>query len=203
MARLIAPPLTWGVASAARQGEERSGDAHLVQLDMDGALVAVVDAVGHGNGASATAEMVVRTLRAGPPATLPERMLRLHQVLRATLGAAVSLAAFDWQTARVQWLGVGNVAGMLVSGAPATRPVPLLVRGGIVGADLPALEPETIALLPGSTLVIATDGVRLRLDQPLMDRRNPGALAARLLQCHGSGDDDALVLVLHYPGRTP
>jgi hypothetical protein len=41
----------------------------------------------------------------------------------------------------------------------------------------------------------ATDGVRGEFSSALNERDTPGVLAARILERHAPGDDDALVLV--------
>src|SRR5215472_796354 len=63
----------WGVATRALPGQTVSGDLHLVKEFRDGALLAVVDGIGHGAEATAAAGLAVRILEAHaeePPVTL-------------------------------------------------------------------------------------------------------------------------------------
>ena len=57
---------------------------------------------------------------------------------------AASLASFDAAKSVVTWLSVGNVAGILIpSHHGGERPRShLVLRGGVVGARLPGLEPR-------------------------------------------------------------
>ena len=43
--------IQWGVAHAALAGEPKCGDSHLVKLFAGGALIAVLDGIGHGEEA--------------------------------------------------------------------------------------------------------------------------------------------------------
>jgi phosphoserine phosphatase RsbX len=128
----------------------------------------------------------------------PEEVLRrCHQQLRATRGAAISLVVIDG--AELRWLAVGNVRGAVRRAATAqTRR--LVTRGGIVGSRLPPLRTTGVALEPGDTLAIYTDGVDERAGADLDDELEPAELATALLDRHGHGSDDALVLVARYGG---
>ena len=155
------PTLQWGVAAAPLPGQTESGDRFLVEPFHDGALVAVVDALGHGHRASRIAAQAIDTIVRHARDSVPALVQRCHEMLREGYGATMSLASFDWRSHRMSWLGVGNVAGVLVphafvAGAPVRR---LLVRGGVVGGDLPDLKATTIAVARNDTLIIATDGI--------------------------------------------
>ena len=60
------------------------------------------------------------------------------------------------------WLGVGNVQGVLMRADAQKGSVQevLLLRGGVVGSQLPALQAAVLPIAKGDTLVFATDGVR-------------------------------------------
>jgi phosphoserine phosphatase RsbX len=101
------------------------------------------------------------------------------------------------------WLGVGNVEGRLLrADANARRPrEEVLLRGGVVGYRLPALQASVIPVAAGDVLILATDGIRagfadgLKLDEPTR------ILADKILNRHFKGNDDALVLVARYLGK--
>ena len=119
----------------------------------------------------------------------------------------MSLASLDWSAHRMTWLGVGNVAGALVrhSFRPDSTDWPvrrLLVRGGVVGGDLPDLEAVRVALAPTDTLILATDGVDEQFADQLPTDLEPQPLAEHILARYGKGTDDALVLVARYKLRS-
>jgi hypothetical protein len=98
------------------------------------------------------------------------------------------------------WLGIGNVVGVLI---PHTFMVEsrirrLLVRGGVVGGDLPDLEPTTIALAPSDILIMATDGIQEHFADSLPDNLEPQPLAEHIFTRYAKSTDDALVLVARY-----
>ncbi|HEX4597854.1 MAG TPA: SpoIIE family protein phosphatase [Burkholderiaceae bacterium] len=200
MEKLRTPTLQWGVAAAPLPGQTESGDRYLVEPFYDGMLVAVVDALGHGHRASLIAVQAVDTLTRNSHDSVTGLILRCHEALRQRYGATISLASFDWPSRRLTWLGVGNVAGVLVphhfaAGAPVRR---LLVRGGVVGGDLPDLHPITIDLTPGDTLILATDGIDEDFADELPEDLAPQPLAEHIFAHYAKSTDDALVLVARY-----
>jgi serine phosphatase RsbU (regulator of sigma subunit) len=200
MERLSAPTLQWGAAAAPLPGQTESGDRYLVEPFSDGALLAVVDALGHGRRAAKIATQAIDTLGSHPRDSVTALVARCHRLLRSSDGATMSLASFDWRSHRMTWLGIGNVVGVLI---PHTFMVEsrirrLLVRGGVVGGDLPDLEPTTIALAPSDILIMATDGIQEHFADSLPDNLEPQPLAEHIFTRYAKSTDDALVLVARY-----
>jgi serine phosphatase RsbU (regulator of sigma subunit) len=189
--------LEWGVASQRLAGEAYSGDLHLVQPFPNGTLVAVVDGLGHGEEAAAAASGAIAILDAHPEAPLTMLVKRCDDALKGTRGVVMSLAAIDPRRRQMEWLGVGNVEGVLL-GTPrnGTRSrQSLLLRGGVVGSRLPAVRTATLPIESGDLLVFATDGVRTEFADEITFDAEPQHLADRLLARYAKGTDDALVLV--------
>lgn len=200
MEKLKTATLRWGVASAPLPGQTESGDRYLVQLSYDGALVAVIDALGHGHRASQIAAQAIEALAGHEGESVTALIRRCHEILRRRDGAAISLASFDWLSRQMTWLGIGNVAGALVPHTfhPEAPVRHLLVRGGVVGGDLPDLHPITIALTPSDTLILATDGIEDEFADDLPENLAPQALAEHIFANYAKYTDDALVLVARY-----
>ena len=125
--------LDWKVASRPFPGERTSGDLHLVEEWRDGALVAVVDGVGHGEEAAFAARRATETLRAHCHDPLVALVSRCHRAMFGTRGAVMSVARFDAGRSRMSWLGVGNVEGVLLraSGSEVGCESLLLRAGGL------------------------------------------------------------------------
>lgn len=186
-----------GVASRPARGERVCGDAHVVAPFEGGVLVAAIDGLGHGEEAAQAAQValgVLREKRGGAPLAL---MQDCHHALKRTRGAAVSLASVSWPSRTMEWAAVGNVDALLVH-ARAGRREHVLLKGGIVGHSMPRPRSDQVAVLPGDTLVFATDGIRPAALQDLDAAAPPEALAHRLLEKGGRPEDDALVLVVRF-----
>jgi phosphoserine phosphatase RsbX len=125
---------------------------------------------------------------------------RCHASLRRTRGVAMSVATLDPSLGRLEWVGVGNVEARLLRASQETEAVDeaLLLRGGVVGYQLPALRSSAVALRPGDTLVMATDGVEPGFGDRLDRNLETQPLADELLAKHARQTDDALVLVARY-----
>ena len=193
-----------GVAGGPMAGEQRSGDLAVFAGYAGGALVAVLDGLGHGDAAadaSAIAAEVIRRHRAAPAADL---LQRCHEALRRTRGVVMTLAWFDLEHEEMSWAGVGNVEARLVRGAAAwgDRHDSALVLGGVVGYNLPTVRPSTFDLLPGDAVAFATDGIEADYSGSLAPGVPAQRLAERIHQRHGKGTDDALAVVVRYVGNT-
>jgi phosphoserine phosphatase RsbX len=212
-------PLVWGVASLTLPGEKECGDQYLVKQYEQGVLVAVVDGVGHGEKAARVAKTATATLAEYAYASPVSLLERCHWVLRGSRGVVMSLASFDLSHHTLTWLGVGNVEGILLrarafkaravpggamifstEGMPREARESILLKGGIIGYQLPSLRPLTISVEPGDLLIFATDGIRSAFTRALPLAGSPQEMANYILAEHKRGTDDALVLVARYQG---
>jgi phosphoserine phosphatase RsbX len=195
------PRFDWGVAAYPFPGEEVSGDRAVVAVDGKRALVAAIDGLGHGPHAAHAADAAAQVLEGLAGADPVDAAQRCHEALRATRGAAISLASFAEEPATMTWLGVGNVEGRLIRGSAwSQRQESLLLRGGVAGHELPPLATATCPVERGDLLVFATDGVRGDFADSLDASGACSSIAARVLSRHGRLTDDALVVVVRYLG---
>ncbi len=197
--------IEWGVASRSLDDQALCGDRSLVKMTADGVLVAVVDGLGHGREAAEVATRAVATLDAHAADGVLALMKRCDEALRRTRGAVMTLATFSAQARLMTWLGVGNVEGVLVSanGSAGGRRQSVVLRGGVVGYQLPPLFPSELPVAAGDMLVLATDGVRVDFAGAVTPAEPPQAAAERILAAFSRGTDDALVLVARYLGGSP
>lgn len=188
------PLIEWAAAGRPRSGEFESGDAHVVVESAGAALIAVVDGLGHGSEAAQAARTALAAVESSPESPLSHIAAHCHQTLRETRGAVMTLARIDATAGTLTWLGIGNVAGVVVRGAHPARDV-LVSRVGLVGDHMPNVGPATLPFAIGDTLILATDGVDWSpFDRPVLDD-HPGVVARELLDACGVASDDALVLV--------
>ena len=194
------PIIEYGVAGYVLPGQSESGDRHLVRFRPSGVLIAVIDGLGHGDEAAAAAKQAVATLEAGDDKPVIALMKECHENLRSTRGVVMSMAAIDSEQGMMTWIGVGNVQGLLVrqnaiKGSPHEE---LLLRAGVVGAQLPPLQASVLPVANGDTLIFATDGIRTGFSDDLSANEPPQKCADRILAAHCRGNDDALVVVTRY-----
>jgi negative regulator of sigma-B (phosphoserine phosphatase) len=154
--------LEWGIAGRPMPGESESGDEFIVHPRPGGALLAVIDALGHGPAAASAARIAAACLRAHAHAPLGALMNLCHDALRQTHGVVVSVASFDSASRTLGWIGVGNVECVLIRGDALARPqrVFLVPRGGVVGYQLPPVRASDVPIAECDTVVFATDGIR-------------------------------------------
>jgi serine phosphatase RsbU (regulator of sigma subunit) len=192
----------WGVAAHTKAGETTSGDRYVVAPFREGLLVGAVDGLGHGREAAAAAARATRVLEREPEVPLPELVRRCHDALIDTRGVVLSLATISAPLRTLTWIGVGNVEGLVLRSDPAASPASeaLLLRGGVVGYQLPQLSVAVLAVSPGDVVVFATDGVRPDFPAGARAGESPQHLAERLLRVYGRETDDALVLAVEILG---
>jgi hypothetical protein len=194
--------IEWASAAFTLPGQSECGDRHVVTPTVDGALVAVVDGLGHGHEAAIAAERAVAIIEGHVDSeSLISLVQRCHTNLRGTRGAVMSLAMFNGGRT-MTWMGIGNVEGRLLRkrGGVAGWHEALLLRAGIVGERLPPLRPSKIPLARRDILILATDGVDRNFTEGIETDMEPQQIAQEILARHSKGTDDALAFVARYVG---
>ena len=183
-------------------GQGQSGDRHLVCCAGDGILIAAIDGIGHGEEAADAAEAAISILKANAEEPVISLVERCHEGLRSTRGVVLSLASVDPVHGMMTWLGVGNVQVVLMRAGAKKGSVQevLLLRGGVVGAQLPALQASVLPIAKGDTLVFVTDGIRGEFMDVFSALESPQRAADKILKQHCRGNDDALVFVVRLTG---
>jgi phosphoserine phosphatase RsbX len=196
--------LEWGTAAAPHPAQDVSGDVALVIRMPEGALVAVIDGVGHGREAARAAQIARETICEAAGADLVALAHRCHRALACTRGAAVALAYVSTSASTLTWLGVGNVEGRLITGDQRARPTSangsLRLRRGVIGHRLPAIGTAMVDLHRGDMLILSTDGITPGFEEALDVTGSSQRIAERIFAEHWTVADDGLVLVLRYLG---
>jgi serine phosphatase RsbU (regulator of sigma subunit) len=195
--------IEWGWAGRAL--EQVSGDMHAVVEREDGALVALLDGLGHGPEAAAAVSAAVPVIEAHAGSSVADLVQRCHDAMRKTRGAVMSVAWFDAYGASMVWTGVGNVDSLLIRAEQqdSSHPQAIAARGGVVGYRLPPLRVERHAVARGDTLVMATDGIQSSFGQGIMLQFSAQEIAELILARYAKGTDDAHVVVARYLGAPP
>jgi serine phosphatase RsbU (regulator of sigma subunit) len=198
--RTAVPVPTPGLDVAARYqpaglGSLVSGDWYdTVPLPDGQVFLAVGDIAGHGIDA-VTGMVALRNCLRGlaitgaGPATLLEWLNKIaFHLPDGIIGTAVC-GLFDPQSRTLRWARAGHLPPILVrDGQAATLP---LLDGVLLGADPNATyEEATLPLAPGDTLVLYTDGLVERHDEPIDESLNTllALAAAAGSDIHGFAD---------------
>ena len=199
--------IEWGTASVALGAEGpdgESGDLFVIVSFAQGALVAVIDGLGHGPEAALAARKTAELIEHDAAASVTDIVQRCHEGLHRTRGVVMTLASFDGRDSSITWVGVGNVEGVLLRADPSARPrrEAIAQRSGVIGYQLPPLRPATLSLSPGDTLIMTTDGIRSGFASAVSLSWHPQETADRIMVHYRKGSDDALVAVARYVGAT-
>jgi anti-sigma regulatory factor (Ser/Thr protein kinase) len=201
-----AAPVEIGAVGSPYPGEEVSGDSWSASQGDRGFRMIMADGLGHGMLAAEASDTVVSTARDSQNLA-PEALLeKCHGKLRATRGAAVSLADADFASETLWFAGVGNVSCAIVNESGVRRQ--MVSSNGTVGHEMRRVHPYRYELPPGSTVVLHSDGLSTSWNlekYPLLLRHHPSVVAAVLFRDFVRGRDDATVVVARAgsAGRPP
>ncbi len=183
-----------GIATMPLRGQAVSGYGYTIKPFSSGILMAVVDGLGHGYEAAAASDIVIATLNTYAHEPIIPLVRRCHEALKGTRGVVMSIASFNLLDKTMAWLGVGNIEGMLLRAN--SKRESLLLRGGVLGYQLPTLKESVIPVMQGDTLIFVTDGIRSDFEKGLKLNDKPQQIADSILSQFARGTDDALVLVV-------
>lgn len=177
-------------------GETVSGDAYAVREHDGRRQVLVSDGLGHGGLAALASHEAVRTFISRPIVPPAATVEELHRALGHTRGAALAVAELDAAAGVVRYAGLGNIAGTVLG--PDGNRRGMISMPGIAGHQRRQIREYDYPLIPGSVVVMHTDGVVDRWnagDYPGLLTHSPEVIAATLLRDAGIRRDDAGVLV--------
>jgi len=196
-----APGLTqMGALVVPKRGETSCGDRWCYHERVEGILVAGIDGLGHGLGAEQAATEACRIFEAEKHRPSLRLMQLLHEGLRSTRGAAVTLLEVDWDAGRISSVGVGNVAAAMLHESETKR---IATDNGIVGHVIPRPRELIYQFQPGTVVVMHSDGLTANWQAsryPGLIHHHASLIAGVLYRDCQRGRDDSLVVVIR---RTP
>lgn len=194
-------PLDIGVSSRPRRLETHNGDAFTVRSWASGALVGVIDGLGHGEEAQRAALSARSYVDDHFDQSIRALFTGVAQVCRRTRGVVMALARFDFVASAVEVGSVGNVEVRVLGGAQRAN---VIIRRGILGVNAPPPVVTSHPWTDRTILVIHSDGLHSHwnLDSlPSPTWALPREAAQALLQALGKDDDDATVVVARSAAR--
>ncbi len=189
------PPIQVGVVSEPVRGEEACGDGWYARNLRNGALLMVVDGLGHGLFAAEAAREAERAI-AATRETSPKIILGdIHDALRKTRGAAAAVACIELEKSLLSFAGVGNIGAAIVAKGSGRS---LTSHNGTLGHTMERVQEFTYPWNPESILVMHSDGLVSRWDlerYPGVWGKPASVIAALLHRDFDRGRDDVTVLV--------
>lgn len=178
-----------------KPGEELSGDAWTAGLSREVVTLSVADGLGHGPAAATASTAAVRVVAERFEQPLEHMLQDAHGMLRPTRGAAMAVARIHLTAGRTEFIGVGNIAGTIVTDDAMRKTVSL---SGIVGHEMRKVQSFSYPWLASSVLILQSDGVSANWNAtkyPGLMQHAPALIAAVLYRDHCRGTDDATVVV--------
>lgn len=189
-------PVEFGIAQRVCDGEIVCGDAYVAQVLEDGALVSVIDGLGHGpkagEAATAFTDLLAEedVLARGIKGLMEEANRRLS----GTRGAAAAVLRVDETARLIEFSGVGNIEMHAVSDVkmhPVCAP-------GIVGHRVRKLLQFEFELPSSALIALCSDGISSRLHIEHYADLDPQQAADAILEQQGKSHDDATCVVVRY-----
>lgn len=194
--RQCPPPFVYSANSRPFPGLTANGDSFYIRQERGGLLVAVADGLGHGPDAEHASKLAVSYVSSNHSKPLDQVLLGIHEALRGSRGAAVTLVRLRLSDRKLLHVGVGNVETRLYP-RPRTSLIP---RPGVLGAGRPPRPRVSEIPWPqNGTLVLFSDGISAKWDlreEPAILDRHVTTISHLLMQQYGRRNDDATVLVV-------
>lgn len=172
-------------------GELCNGDAAVLRVGDGRTMFAVIDALGHGPNAQTVAELARTALDGAPLDRGAIALLELvHEALRGTRGAAMTLGLHEHGSRTVELTGVGNVSARSLS-----RSIPFAAMPGVLGGRVSKPRSTAIELERDEALLVTSDGIPRRVSVKPLANGDPAALCEQLMN-EAHAHDDATVMVV-------
>lgn len=175
--------------------EAVSGDLTVLRPVDAGLLFGIIDVSGHGHEAYLLAQRLGQAVMEATSVDLEQMLRLLHEMAIGTRGAAVGLAFIDCAICRLVFAGIGNVHIRVLG----VRPWRGVSRDGIVGGRMPGILMQTVELVPGDVVMIASDGVSESAKTSVLVRGSPlsaGQIVQEVMLQAGKMTDDASCVVV-------
>jgi len=188
--------LELGAICLAVAGEIECGDSWRI-ADRGAAVgMVVADGLGHGPSAAAASKAAVLAFASkpfDPPASV---MTALHRATSGTRGVAAACALLHPSGATVDYAGVGNICGSVVTGG---RQRGMVSHNGTLGMQLLRTQQFEYPWPIDSLVVLHSDGLSARWNMELypgLIQRHAAIIAGILYRDFARERDDATVIVV-------
>ncbi len=184
-----------GVWSRPVSGEDLNGDAYFVRRRGARMLLAVIDGLGHGQGAHAASQVALEVLGQWQGEPLEDLFRDTHEALRTTRGAVMGAALIDTARGTLDYAGVGNIEVRILNAPEPARP---LSHHGTLGARMERFRVWSHKWAEGTLVIMASDGLSATwdlADYPELPNKSLQMIAGVLMRDYERDSDDATILI--------
>jgi anti-sigma regulatory factor (Ser/Thr protein kinase) len=190
------PIVSLGAVVAPVAGESVSGDRWGFAAPPLGPTLMAVDGSGHGPQAEAAADAAIAAFERHAGQDCVPLLEFIHRALAPTRGGAVAVARIDSAKGMIRFVGVGNIAGALLSEGKLQR---MVSHNGVLGHIAPRIREFTYPFKGGVTVLMHSDGLSSKWNlgsYPGLGTSHPSVIAGVLFRDHRRERDDASVVVM-------
>jgi anti-sigma regulatory factor (Ser/Thr protein kinase) len=183
-----------GMLSVPMPGQEVCGDACCIEMVDNRCTILVADGLGHGPDAANAATQAIRVFQRHKGHRVATLLEYIHGGLRATRGAAVSIAQIDREAGKVVFAGVGNVAGVAVAAGSERRMISL---PGTAGHNARKIQSYDYPFQHG-LVILHSDGLGTSWSlarYPGLSEAHPALIGAVLYRDFSRKRDDCTIAV--------
>jgi hypothetical protein len=185
--------LRTGGFSRPYKGLSICGDSFIIEQREGELLAAVIDGLGHGYESSVAAERAVEVIRECADLPVGSILLRCHQELKATRGAAVGVMKIA-ASGDGEFCGIGNIEVQALNGqAPS-----VFCLAGIVGHNMRTSKVMRVTMKPGDIYCLMSDGVSSRGNLKSCLPGPPDTVAQRIVEHWGKDHDDSTAVIVGF-----
>ncbi|HEX5734254.1 MAG TPA: ATP-binding protein [Blastocatellia bacterium] len=184
----------WGAFTRPQVGEESNGDGYIIKTFEDRQLIAIIDGLGHGEGARAATAAAIASIEENSGSSVEVILREAHEALRSTRGAVMGLALIDWTNRTVEYTGIGNTDFRVLG---ASKPLRFISLNGTLGSRLDRVKVFKEQLPRAATMILSTDGISDRWDldnYPGLLGLDPQLFCGVVMRDYGRPNDDATIL---------
>jgi stage II sporulation SpoE-like protein len=128
-----------------------------------------------------------------------ETVRAAHDALKGTRGAALGIARIDPYRQEAKFVGVGNIAAVLVGSGSDGNRTSMVSHNGTVGHTVRKVQEFTYPWTQDTLLIMHSDGMatQWQVDRyPDLATRHPGLVAGMLFHDFKRGRDDVTIVVV-------
>ena len=193
------------IATRAFRNDAYCGDQAGAWETSCGTLLCMVDGLGHGIEAEEAGVAAVEYVSKHLDDTFQELFAGCDKAIGHTRGVAMGIGLVCEERAEMIYAGIGNTRA-LITGSRRRKITHMSSDPGIIGGGYRNLVPETVKLLPGDLIIMATDGVEEMIDMSVYDHTTLSdlpRLCRVILHDWGRERDDRGVLVFQTSSVPP